>query len=167
MTHFARLTLLLVTMVACVGCDQVTKVAARTYLTGGTTITFFHDTVRLQHAENPGVFMSMGESWPAGVREMLFAFGGTLLVASALVWALRSRRMNAVQTVGAAFICSGGIGNLIDRFSRHGYVTDFLNVGIGPLRTGIFNVADFALLLGVAIIVLSNSGDRQLRLPKF
>jgi signal peptidase II len=106
-------------MVACVGCDQVTKVAARTYLTGGTTVTFFHDTVRLQHAENPGAFLSMGESLPAGIREMLFAFGGTLLVASAIVWALRSRRMNAVQTVGAAFICSGGVGNLIDRFSRH------------------------------------------------
>jgi signal peptidase II len=166
MTHFARLSLLLATVVGCVGCDQVTKVAARTFLTGGTTVAFFHDTVRFQRAENPGAFMSMGESLPASVRAILFAFGGTLLVVSAIIWALRSRRMNAIQTVGAALICSGGVGNLIDRFSQHGYVTDFLNVGIGPLRTGIFNVADFALLLGVAIIVVSGSGDWHLRLPK-
>jgi signal peptidase II len=166
MTHFARLTLLLVTMVGCVGCDQVTKVAARTYLTAGTTVTFFHDTLRLQRAENPGAFLGIGESLPVPVRTILFAFGGALLVVSAIIWALRAQRMNAVQTIGAALICSGGVGNLIDRFGRHGYVTDFLNVGIGPLRTGIFNVADFALLLGVAVFVLSGSGDRHLRLPK-
>jgi signal peptidase II len=30
---------------------------------------------------------------------------------------------------------------------------DFLNVGIGPLRTGIFNVADMAIMLGVALLI--------------
>jgi signal peptidase II len=54
-------------------------------------------------------------------------------------------------------VCSGGIGNLIDRFCQHGEVTDFLNIGIGSLRTGIFNVADFALLMGVALILFSGA----------
>lgn len=80
--------------------------------------------------------------------------------------------MNVIQTAGAALICSGGVGNLIDRLTRDGYVTHFLNVGVGPLRTGIFNIADFVLLVGLAIIVLSGvrhacSGlvQRRLRLP--
>jgi signal peptidase II len=73
--------------------------------------------------------------------------------------------MNTYQTVGAALICSGGLGNLIDRLTHGGYVTDFLNVGIGPLRTGIFNVADFALLVGLGIIVLSGAGSARTAAP--
>jgi signal peptidase II len=41
----------------------------------------------------------------------------------------------------------------MDRLTRHGYVTDFLNLGVGPLRTGIFNVADFVLLVGLGMFV--------------
>jgi signal peptidase II len=163
MTPFARLAVLLVTMIGCVGCDQVTKAAARTYLDTGTTMSFFNDTVRLQHAENPGGFLSIGESLPVGARTILFTFGGAALVAGSILWVIRSRRVNTIQTIGAALACSGGVGNLIDRFSRHGHVTDFLNVGIGPLRTGIFNVADFALLVGVALLVLSSTGGEPKR----
>ena len=36
-----------------------------------------------------------------------------------------------------------------------GSVIDFLNVGVGPLRTGIFNVADMAILLGVGIFLFT------------
>jgi signal peptidase II len=55
---------------------------------------------------------------------------------------------------------------MIDRFNRHGHVTDFLNVGISALRTGIFNVADFALLVGVALLVLSGPNGSRPALPK-
>jgi signal peptidase II len=51
-------------------------------------------------------------------------------------------------------ILSGGLGNLFDRVSQQGLVTDFLNLGIGPLRTGIFNVADMAITGGFALFAL-------------
>jgi signal peptidase II len=153
------------TMVACVGCDQVTKSAARLQLEPGKTVSLFHDFVRLQHVENPGAFLSMGDSLPKSVRTILFTFGGIVLVGGAMLWAARARRMNNVQTVGAALICSGGLGNLIDRLTQGGYVTDFLNVGIGPLRTGIFNIADFALLVGVGIIVMSGANSARSAAP--
>jgi hypothetical protein len=41
---------------------------------------------------------------------------------------------------GRSFHSRRGIGNLIDRTFNNGFVTDFINAGIGPLRTGIFNV---------------------------
>jgi signal peptidase II len=74
--------------------------------------------------------------------------------------------LSTLQTISWALICGGGFGNLIDRFSRHGYVTDFLNVGIGTLRTGIFNIADFALLVGIALLVLSSASGSRPGLPK-
>jgi signal peptidase II len=154
MGNVARIVILLTTMVACVGCDQVTKSAARAELNSGQAVSLLHDIVRLQHVENPGAFLSMGDSLPKMVRTVLFTFGGVVLVGGAMVWAARARRMSALQAVGVALICSGGLGNLIDRVTQDGYVTDFLNLGIGPLRTGIFNVADFALLIGAAILVV-------------
>jgi signal peptidase II len=48
---------------------------------------------------------------------------------------------------------SGGMGNFIDRTTNNGAVVDFLNVGVGSLRTGIFNIADVAIMLGVALFL--------------
>jgi signal peptidase II len=47
-----------------------------------------------------------------------------------------------------ALVLSGGIGNLIDRIGNEGRVIDFMNLGIGSWRTGVFNVADIVILGG-------------------
>ena len=52
-------------------------------------------------------------------------------------------------------------GNLVDRLTQHGHVTDFLNVGVAGLRTGIFNLADFVLLLGLALSIYDGMTDRN------
>jgi signal peptidase II len=57
--------------------------------------------------------------------------------------------------VGIASILGGGLSNLLDRCLYDGRVFDFLNVGIGTLRTGVFNVADMGIMLGVALLLLS------------
>lgn len=51
-----------------------------------------------------------------------------------------------------ALIFSGGVSNLFDRLAYDGSVVDFINIGIGPVRTGIFNVADVAITVGVLIL---------------
>lgn len=55
--------------------------------------------------------------------------------------------------VGVAIFLAGGASNLLDRIT-YGMVIDFMNVGIGPLRTGIFNVADMAIMLGAGFFLL-------------
>jgi len=52
-----------------------------------------------------------------------------------------------------ALLFAGGVGNLIDGVSSGGSVVDVINFGIGPLRTGIFNVADVAIMVGVIILL--------------
>ena len=54
--------------------------------------------------------------------------------------------------VGLVLFLAGGASNLIDRVA-FGSVIDFLNIGLGPFRTGIFNVADVAIMAGVAILL--------------
>ena len=151
LTRFKRVLLILVMLVACVGCDQTTKTLARDYLQNRPVVYLLGDTVRLQYTENPGAFLSLGASLPHHWRSTVFTLGSAILVGGALLYAFLAARCGLQQTVAIALICGGGIGNLLDRIRYDGLVTDFLNVGAGGLRTGIFNVADMALMLGLLL----------------
>jgi signal peptidase II len=72
-------------------------------------------------------------------------------IAATLLYALFADHAGRIQILALSLICAGGVGNLIDRWTL-GYSTDFLNLGIGPIRTGIFNVADVALMAGCFLI---------------
>jgi signal peptidase II len=61
-------------------------------------------------------------------------------------------RWDRWSVTGLTLLAAGGASNWADRVV-HGRVIDFMNVGIGPLRTGIFNVADVAIMLGVALLL--------------
>jgi signal peptidase II len=66
---------------------------------------------------------------------------------------------------GVALFVAGGASNLLDRIT-YGKVIDFMNVGLGPLRTGIFNVADMAIMLGAAIVVVAGyRSDGRAEIP--
>lgn len=85
---------------------------------------------------------------------MLFSglVGVLLLILTAYL--LLNRDLHRLELVAGALIIGGGTSNLLDRLLNNGAVVDFLNVGIGPLRTGIFNVADMTIMLGVAVWLL-------------
>src|SRR5215471_15262259 len=151
-----RIALVLVMLVACVGCDQGTKALARNHLRGSDGMSFLADTVRLDYTENEGAFLSLGASLPGPWRAAIFTVGCSAAIAALLSYTLFAARGGYFQILGLSLICAGGIGNLIDRWI-HGYATDFLNVGIGPVRTGIFNVADVALLAGCLVVLWSSS----------
>jgi signal peptidase II len=161
MQRFTRLALVAVMLVACVGCDQTTKALARDHLQGRVTASFFDDTLRLQYVENPGAFLSLGESLPHRWRTAVFTVGAGAVLAAVLLYAFLASKAGPVQIFALSLICGGGIGNLIDRVRYDGYVTDFLNMGIGPLRTGIFNFADVALMIGIALFVFQQRRSEQ------
>lgn len=65
-----------------------------------------------------------------------------------------AKQMPRPSVTAWSLVLSGGIGNLLDRLLHDGGVIDFMNVGIGSLRTGIFNVADVCITIGVSLLVL-------------
>jgi len=139
---------------ATVGCDRVTKHAAVTLLADAQDRSFLADTVRLSYAENTGGFLSLGADLPVERRLVVFTIiTGVLLVS--LAAAAIHRRWAGARLLGAALIVGGGASNWIDRVAV-GSVVDFLNVGIGPVRTGVFNVADVAIMLGVVLLMLAS-----------
>jgi signal peptidase II len=141
-----------------VGCDQVTKRAATEWLLGQPVRSYLGDTFRLLYIENTGAFLGMGATWPELVRFIVFTLASSTIVVLALAWLLtkvwsKDPSPNWITIVGSVLLLAGGLGNLVDRVLRDGAVIDFMNVGIGPLRSGIFNVADVQIVLGLAILV--------------
>lgn len=135
----------------CLALDQSTKVLA-TRLLPTVPLSYFGDTFRLQHALNTGAFLGMAGTWSPELRFWLLTVlnGGFLLILLGVL--LRNWRMPRWQFIACVGIFSGGLGNLIDRTTNRGQVTDFLNLGVGSLRTGIFNVADMAITGGALLL---------------
>ena len=156
MTRFVRIIVVAITLLSCVGCDQATKAVAKEYIPRNEVLSFAHDTFRLQYAENRGAFLSMGSSLPESVRGPLFTVGIGAVVFGMLAYLLFVPTLPHATTVALSLIAGGGLSNLIDRIAYGGYVVDFLNIGLGGLRTGIFNVADVAIMVGAISLIVRN-----------
>lgn len=147
-----RLLLALVILTSCIGCDQATKTIATRTLKDTPPKTYLGGTIRLDYALNPGGFLSLGSELPHSVRRWLFVAFNSLAMLGLACYLVVKRNAPLALFVPLVFILAGGIGNLIDRVGNHGLVTDFLNLGIGSLRTGVFNVADIAVTLGAIAV---------------
>lgn len=151
-----RLLLFLAILFLTVGCDQATKSVAKAYLADAQPLILLGDTVRLDLARNYGAFLSLGSALGESSSGLLLSAIVGALLAALLIYLFVSRPQNPFVGVSIALIVGGGVSNLIDRLRYGGYVVDFLNVGIGPLRTGIFNVADMAIMAGVLLWAFSD-----------
>jgi signal peptidase II len=155
---------LLIAIGATIGCDRVTKHVAATTLSEAPSRSFLADTFRLEYVENTGAFLGLGADWPLTVRTAVFGVGNGLLLVALAVIAMRGRWPRRAL-LGVALFVAGGASNLFDRIT-YGMVIDFMNVGIGSLRTGIFNVADMAIMLGAGILVLEGYRSDRRTPPK-
>ena len=155
---------LLVAMAGTIGCDRVTKRLAAAALDGRPVRSLLGDALRLEYAENTGAFLGLGADLPPRVRLTVFALA--TLVGLAVIAGLGRRLRHAPPALfGLALFAAGSLSNLADRVA-YGSVVDFLNVGVGPLRTGIFNVADVAIFAGAALVVAaSGRSDRATSQP--
>ena len=161
MTVFAksRYSIALLIIISCLGCDQTTKKLVQDNLPRWHTFSYFGDTLRLQYVENPGVAFSIGADWPDHIRWWLFSVGQGLFLLILAAHFIRNMPIHKAQFFGLALILGGGLGNFVDRLLRDGRVVDFLNVGIGNIRTAVFNVADMAITAGLLLLIYGLFGD--------
>ncbi|TWB45478.1 signal peptidase II [Nitrospirillum pindoramense] len=153
MTLQDRLRWLLPAAFAWFATDQATKAWLKQALTPGVELTALGGAILVTPVNNPGAFLSLGAGLDDHARGLVFTVGVALVLAALLVWSLRAKTLGCLELLGAGSFLGGGLGNLLDRLRQDGMVFDFLNLGIGPLRTGIFNIADVGLMAGVALFV--------------
>ena len=89
----------------------------------------------------------------SGVFIFFVLFIGVFL-AAAIVFILL-KPLHYMTVVAISLVIGGGISNLIDRLIHSGSVIDFMLLKIGSLESGIFNIADIAIILGICILSVS------------
>lgn len=156
--------------------DQGSKAAVRSSLDLGETKPVLGDLVRFTHIMNPQGLMGLSFG-PAG-RFLLLPL--SIMAAAAILYIfLRWQKAGALASAGLGLILAGAAGNISDRI-RFGAVVDFIDcdipdISIAPFRAGFinfpgfqldrwytFNVADSAVLAGVAVlIVLTLAGEKR------
>lgn len=147
-----QLILTLITLTINYSLDRITKLLAINYLEGKGTISFFYHTIVLQYAENTGAFLSTGSDWPDIVKYTILVIIPILACLYGLYYCAFKLADKKLIIVIVSII-GGGLGNLIDRLINNFRVVDFLNFGIGPLRTGILNVADMSVTFGILFLI--------------
>lgn len=140
--------------------DHATKWAAIAFLKEGYPVySWLGDLFRLQYAENTGAFLSLGSTLSDFWRASVMIGVNSLILLGVLLFLLIARFSNTIAPAALSLVLAGGVGNLIDRVFRDGRVVDFMNMGVSvgdfSLRTGIFNIADLAIVAGVVLLVVS------------
>jgi signal peptidase II len=138
--------------------DQFTKTLILGYyqLGQGTPVTSFFNIVRVHNSGAAFSFLANAGGW-----QRWFFTGVGALATIFIVWMLRSHHAQKLFAFALSCILGGAIGNVIDRL-LHGYVVDFLDFHVGGWHWPAFNVADSAIFIGAACLIL----DEILRVKK-
>jgi signal peptidase II len=137
--------------------DQVTKALVKARLPLHESVTVIPGFFDLTHVRNTGAAFGM-------LNDIDFAYKPAVMVIVALValgavasYALTLPATQRIARYGLALILGGAIGNLIDRATM-GYVVDFVDVYWRGVHFWAFNVADSAITVGVALMLLDVLG---------
>ena len=130
--------------------DQFTKVLIVGYykLGDATTVTSFFNVVRVHNVGAAFSFLAGAGGWQ---RWLFTAIG--LVAAIFILWMLKSHAGQKLFSFALACILGGAVGNVIDRVV-HGYVVDFLQFHYAGWYFPSFNVADSAISIGAAALIL-------------
>ena len=144
-----------VILISNIGCDQISKNIARQNIDYHEQISLMNDYLLLTRVENTGAFLSVGHSLPQPFKSLLLTILPLTVLALALMDLFTKRGLSNLMIIGICFVIGGGFGNLYDRIV-YGSVTDFLHLDFGLFRTGIFNMADVSIMIGMFLILMDS-----------
>ena len=154
MRRLPRLLVIACSLVTLVGCDHVTKNAAKSRLEYSAPRPVIGSVVRFEYAENDDIAFNLLRWVPRHVRSpMLMSFGACATLALLILLARLKHR--GTIAIALTLVTAGALGNYLDRVVR-GYVIDFIRVPHWP----VFNVADMYVVSGILLLVLSNPHAR-------
>lgn len=151
-SHFSRSLLALVAL-AVLALDQVSKYAVQRFTAVGSFRVLIPGLLNVVHTSNPGVaFGLLADSETPWRAPLLILF--SLAVIVLLAWVLATGRAGSrLGELGLALILGGAAGNVLDRLFRSS-VTDFIDFQVGNYHWYTFNIADSAIVIGAAFVVL-------------
>jgi signal peptidase II len=145
--------------------DQITKAMVRARLELHESITVIPGLFDLTRVHNTGAAFGFLDPIEFPYKSAVLA---VIAMAALIGLAFYSSTLEPSQRLtrtGLAFVIGGAAGNLIDRISA-GYVLDFVDVYYGDWHFWAFNVADAAINVGVALMILELLGVGRVRVPR-
>jgi signal peptidase II len=138
---------------AIVAADRATKYAVESLTDEGFRRVLIPGFAALVHSRNTGMafglFSGSDAQW-FPVLLLVVSSGVVLLLA----WLLFTGRVDtSLSSAGLALLAGGAAGNLLDRLI-HGAVTDFVELHVGSFYWPAFNLADSAITIGAALLVI-------------
>src|SRR5271169_6086036 len=133
--------------------DRWTKRLVATRIALYTHIQIIPGFFRLTHTENTGAAFSLFADSPAHWKTaMLIGFSVVaMVIVSVLLW--RQSRALTITGIALSLILGGAVGNLWDRVAS-GQVVDFLLFYVKQYQWPVFNLADSAIVIGAALLVI-------------
>ncbi|MDR3275719.1 MAG: signal peptidase II [Treponema sp.] len=143
--------------------DRITKELAIYFLKGTAPARFFNDMIILVFVENSGAFLGLGGGWNLQIKKIVLLVLPIIICLGGLLYLMFVEK-RLLRLTALVSIIGGGMGNLVDRLVNDFRVVDFMNFGIGPLRTGILNFADLSVTFGIIIWLISELWTNRERL---
>jgi signal peptidase II len=129
--------------------DQLTKSIIIYHFPKNTSLPVIPGFFDLYHVHNEGAAFGLFHGNPI----LFFLAVSLLAIGFILYYFIKLERDHLLLAAALSLILGGALGNLIDRL-RHGFVVDFLRLYINDYSWPTFNVADIAIVFGVAIFAL-------------
>jgi signal peptidase II len=137
---------------AVLAADQLSKLYIRSHFQLYSALPIIRNWFDLTYTLNPGAAFSLFSTMPAEFRHVFFIILSAIAIV--VLTALLARRSTPfLSGIAFALILGGTIGNLIDRLAC-GNVVDFLYFHHNSFSYPVFNIADSAITVGVAIVLI-------------
>jgi len=143
--------------VAIVALDQLTKAIVRARLPLHESVSVIPGFFDLTHVRNTGAAFGMLDNTHFAYKPALMVVVALVALGAVASYALTLPATQRIARYGLALILGGAVGNLIDR-AVMGYVVDFVDVYWRGVHFWAFNVADSAITVGVALMLLDVLG---------
>ena len=140
-------------VVANVGCDQISKSYVRENIGEYERIPVVEDHFTLMKVENKGAFFGLGENLTPTTKKILLNLFPSIAILAMFGLLFFQTGLPKLIIAGLSFTIGGGIGNIIDRVA-YGSVTDFMHMDFVLFQTGVFNMADVSIMVGLGLILL-------------
>jgi len=145
--------------------DQAVKVLVRRELELYDSITVVPGFFDLSRVHNTGAAFGMLNPVDFPYKSVILALIATAALAGLALYAATLGAEQRLTRTGLAVVIGGAAGNLIDRVS-YGYVLDFFDFYWGSWHFWAFNVADAAITVGVALMILDLLGIERHRVSR-
>ncbi|HEY1241133.1 MAG TPA: signal peptidase II [Bryobacteraceae bacterium] len=141
--------------------DRISKWLIETHVSFLDSLRIIPGFFDIVHTENRGVAFSLFNDSTSEWRTLalvLFSIAAVVLVGGFIF--RRADRLDRFSLAGFALILGGALGNVFDRIVW-GRVTDFLDFYIGSYHWPAFNVADSAIVIGSALLLIEALRPRR------